>query len=55
MGDIAIDVIIGHIAALSAGVEGCVGIGHGLTSIEGSALPPAELCAVEKYRSQNLS
>ena len=45
MGDIAIDVIIGHIAALSAGVEGCVGIGHGLTSIEGSAPPSAEVVA----------
>ena len=27
MGEIAIDVVLGHIAALSIGVPGCIGLG----------------------------
>ena len=45
MGAIAIDVIIGHIAALSIGVKGCMGIGRGLEPVEGSARPSEEVVA----------
>lgn len=37
MGSIAVDVIMGHIAALSAGVEGCDGVGGGLGAAERAA------------------
>ena len=43
MGSIAVDVIIGHISALSIGVKGCAGIGRGLDSVEGSASPSPEV------------
>ena len=43
MGEIAIDVVLGHIAALSIGVTGCVGLGEGLAAAEGAATPSSEI------------
>lgn len=37
MGEIAIDVVLGHIAALSIGITDCVGLGEGLVPAEGAA------------------
>ena len=48
MGAIAIDVIIGHIAALSIGVDGCSGIGLGLEAVQGSIEPSPEVVKILK-------
>ncbi len=49
MGEIAIDVVLGHIAALSIGLKGCVGLGQGLHPVEGAAsLRPDVLRSIEE-------
>ena len=49
MGEIAIDVVLGHIAALSIGISGCVGLGEGLLLADGAARPSEDVVdAVEK-------
>ena len=43
MGEIAIDVVLGHIAALSIGISECVGLGEGLSLADGAAKPSKDI------------